>query len=100
MTTGPALWSQSLTDDLNGSVSTITDGNLTANLPNPSGISFTTHPSLSKCVQGAAKTNATPTSTFAVFTLGGTTYTIGCVDGNATSAPSLWLWNGTKTILQ
>ena len=103
MTTAPALWSQSLTDDLNGSIKTLNDANITAQLPTPSEITLASSAAnnceASTTVIPAVGQTLAPTANFATATIGTKTYDIGCVDGSPTTAPQLWLTDSTGKVI-
>ncbi len=103
MTSAPALWSASLTDNLSGSIKTLNDTNITAQLPTPSEVTLVTG-AASKCstagtaiaAVGSTQAVATP---FATAKIGSVTYKIGCVDGSPTAAPQLWLTDSAGKVL-
>jgi len=104
MTTAPALWSQSLTDDLNGSIKTLNDANITAQLPTPSEITLPTSAAnnceASTTVIPAVGGTLSPTpANFATAKIGTKTYKIGCVDGSPTAAPQLWLTDSNGKVI-
>ena len=105
MTTAPALWSQSLTDDQNGSIKSFNDANITVQLPTPSEINLANN-AASNCITPTATNTVitvgqtkTVTNPFATATIGSNTYDIGCIDGNPTTAPQLWLTDSSGKVI-
>ena len=103
MTTAPALWSQSLTANNNGSIKALNDANITAQLPTPSEITLPSKAAgnceASSTVIPAVGQTLKPTKNFATAKIGSKTYNIGCVNGSATSAPQLWLTDSNNKVI-
>ncbi len=89
MTVGPTLWSTSLSSGLDGNVSTYSS-KLQNQLVAPKPI-VNTDVSLSNC---GSTDNDKANEQVVKFTLGDT-YSIGCRDGNTTTAPHFWLYDVT-----
>jgi prepilin-type N-terminal cleavage/methylation domain-containing protein len=103
MTTGPALWSTSLSNNLDGSITTM-DANLTEQLPTPTYISDVnvTRCTLTSPTEAIGETDSTPltaTTSFASSTIGTSTYYLGCENGSSSASPRLWLEDSTGKIL-
>ena len=105
MTTGPELWQENLADN-NGSINNLTDTNVTSQLANPAEI--TTGPTVANCTlteptaavgQTDNGTTLTNSNSFAIATIGGKSYYIGCQNGTSVSAPVLWLEDSSGKII-
>jgi len=106
MTVGPTLWSTSLSNGSNGSIKGLS-ANLQSQLVAPKPITNSSV-KLNQCGPfdvngtGAITSVSTATQTELIgqqivdFTLGDK-YSIGCHDGNATTAPHFWLYDTTTS---
>ncbi len=108
-TVAPALWSESISADKNGSVAAYAAAKLTSQITAPSEIDGGTV-NLANCTLnyptsfaiGAKDTNnslGTDNAFAKATTIGASQYYIGCADGNSTSSPLFFLEDQNGTIL-
>jgi prepilin-type N-terminal cleavage/methylation domain-containing protein len=103
MTTGPALWSEQIADG-NGSIASVGDINVTNQLATPTEMTAIT---VSNCSSSFKDTNVsqsdpntlTASNAFSSAVIGGKKYFIGCMDGNQSTSPRLWLDDQNGTVI-
>jgi prepilin-type N-terminal cleavage/methylation domain-containing protein len=97
-TVGPALWSDSISQGTAGAVNTAAYSTSLANqLASPAELSG--NPDLTGCA-AAGTAPAVGGGQIATATVGTITYSIGCTNGDETSAPTFYLDDGTTLLLQ
>ncbi|MDD5052401.1 MAG: prepilin-type N-terminal cleavage/methylation domain-containing protein [Sulfuricurvum sp.] len=114
-TVSPALWSKSISNGNGGKVAlTAFDADLVASLPpleslddNGKALAITSLNAKCAVNSAAALSAAVPGTTTMTsagdvnssITIGGNAYSIGCIDGNMSSAPQFYLLDSTKKLI-
>ncbi len=102
----PGVWSKSLRENNNGAIVAAYGANILRDLPAPNGLILSSAPGFAPAdfeavgfdFSGTVNDGA-PTASIAKETVGGTTYTVACSDGDLTRSPVCDVWDGTRWLL-
>jgi len=94
----PGVWSRSLRENNNGAIGTYAV-DINRDLPAPGGLDAAPVFNSLEAAGTDYRTAGAPTGAVATETVGGTTYTIACSDGDLTRSPECDVWDGTRWLL-
>ena len=94
----PGIWSKSLRENNDGHIESY-GAEILRDLPAPKGLSAPSFAAADLLPAGTDfRTAAAPGVAVATETVGGTTYTVACTDGDQTRSPVCDVWDGSKNI--